>query len=66
MSMAEEIRVLCVRAGNVSDAELARRLGTSPQNLSNKMKRDKFTVEEIEKIADALGYDVKFSFEKKD
>lgn len=66
MSMAEEIRVLCVRAGNVSDAELARRLNTTPQNWSNKLKRDRFTVEDMEKVAEALGYELKISFEKKD
>lgn len=33
-------------------AELARRLGCSPQNLSAKMKRESFTVAELERIAD--------------
>ena len=38
MSISEQIKVLCVRA-NISNAELARRLGVSPQSLSAKMKR---------------------------
>ena len=38
MNVSEEIRVLCVRC-NVSLAELARRLGKSPQSFNAKMKR---------------------------
>ncbi len=57
MTIKEQIKILCVRC-NVSEAELARRLGTSPQNFNSKMKRESFTIVELEKIADAL--DVKF------
>lgn len=66
MSMAEEIRILCVKAGNVSDAELARRLGTSPQNFFNQMKRDNFTVDRVREIADVLGFDMEITFKKRD
>lgn len=66
MGMAEEIRILCVKAGNVSDAELARRLGTSPQNFFNQMKRDNFTVDRVREIADVLGYDMEITFKKRD
>ena len=54
MSIAEQIKVLCVRS-NISMAELARRIGMSPQSLSAKMKRESFTVEELTIIADAVG-----------
>ncbi len=54
MSISEQIKVLCVRS-NISMAELARRLGVSPQSLSAKMKRESFTISELEKIADAVG-----------
>ena len=54
MNISEQIKVLCVRS-NISNAELARRLGVSPQSLNGKMKRESFTVEELEKIADAVG-----------
>ena len=57
MTISEQIKVLCVRCG-VSEAELARRLGKSPQSFNSKMKRESFTIVELEKIADAL--DVKF------
>ncbi len=54
MTIAEQIKVLCVRCG-VSEAELARRLGKSPQSLNSKMKRETFTVKDLNDIASALG-----------
>ena len=54
MTISEEIKVLCVRS-NISMAELARRLGISPQSLSAKMKRESFTVSDLDCIADAVG-----------
>lgn len=57
MTISEQIKILCVRT-NVSQAELARRLGTTPQNLNAKLKRESFTVCELEEIAKVTG--VKF------
>ncbi len=54
MTISEQIKVLCVRQ-NISQAELARRLGTTPQNFSAKLKRESFTVAEIEQIANVTG-----------
>lgn len=54
MTISEQIKILCVRQ-NISLAELARRLGKSPQSLNSKMKRRSFTVEELEKIAEVTG-----------
>lgn len=54
MTISEQIKVLCVRQ-NISLAELARRLGKSPQSFNSKIKRESFTVEELEKIADVTG-----------
>lgn len=54
MSISEQIKVLCVRS-NISMAELARRIGLSPQSFSAKMKRESFTVADLEAIADAVG-----------
>lgn len=53
MTISEQIKVLCVRS-NISVAELARRLGKSPQTFNAKMKRESFTIEELEIIADAV------------
>lgn len=61
MSISEQIRVLCARL-NISKAELARRIGQSPQALSAKMKRKSFTVEELETTAEALGVTFKHKF----
>lgn len=63
MGMTEKIRILLVKKGNLSEAELARRMGISPQNLNNKMKRDNFTVKDLENIAKALDCDFKTYFE---
>ena len=54
MGMTEAIRIALVKRGNLSESELARRLGISPQNLHNKMKRDNFTETDLREIADAL------------
>ena len=54
MALSERIRILLVKRGNISEAELARRLGISPQNLNNKMKRDNFTEKDLREIASAL------------
>lgn len=60
MTISEQIKVLCVRS-DISVAELARQLGTTPQNLSGKMKRESFIVAELENIVKA----VNSSFERK-
>ena len=64
MTISEQIRVLCARI-NISQSELARRVGQSPQGFSAKMKRESFTVEELESVADAAGttFKRKFVFE---
>ena len=62
MSMVEKIRIALVKRGNLSESELARRIGTSPQNLHNKMKRDNFSEAELQAIAQALGLSLEISF----
>lgn len=54
MALSERIRILLIKRGNISEAELARRLGVSPQNLNNKMKRDNFSEKDLLEIAEAL------------
>ena len=53
MTISEQIKVLCVRS-NISVSELARRIGTTPQNFNAKMKRESFTISELEMIASAV------------
>ena len=60
--LAEKIRILLVKRKNIPEAELARRLGVSPQNLNLKMKRDNFSERELREIADALDCTLNISF----
>ena len=62
MSMTEKIRILLVKRGNISEAELARRLGMSTQNLYGRMKRDNFTENDLCKIAQVLDCTFKAGF----
>lgn len=55
MGTADRIRILLIKCGNISISELAKRLGTTPQNMYNKMSRDNFSEKELHEIAAALG-----------
>ena len=50
----------------ISQAALARMLGQTPSNFNQKMKRGTFSVEELEKIGEALGAKYFFGFEFED
>lgn len=50
MTISEQIKVLCVR-NKISVSELARRIGTTPQNFNSKLKRESFTITDLEEIA---------------
>ncbi|MDR0867364.1 MAG: helix-turn-helix transcriptional regulator [Planctomycetota bacterium] len=54
MSISDQIRLLCARL-NISKAELARRTGQSPQAFSAKLERQIFTIDELDKLAQAVG-----------
>ena len=60
--MREYIRLCCVKKGNITEAELARRTGQTPQNMNNKYKRKTFKVSELEKVAAALGAELSIRF----
>lgn len=66
MALSDRIRILLIKRGNISEAELARRLGISPQNLNNKMKRDNFTEKDLSDIAAALDCTLSVSFRLND
>lgn len=57
MTTSDMIRGLCEKK-NISLAELARRIGQSPQNLNKKLKRGTVSFEEMMEIAEVLN--VKF------
>ena len=54
MECRQFIKIATATAG-ITQAELAARLGWSPQLLNNRMKTGKFTLEEWQRIAAALG-----------
>lgn len=62
MALSDRIRILLIKRGNISEAELARKLGISPQNLNNKMKRDNFTEKDLQAIADVLDCSLNINF----
>ena len=64
MNIEKEIRKILLDE-DIEIKELARRLNTSQQNISAKLKRNNFTTKDIEKILNVLGYDLKIEFIKK-
>ena len=65
MRIDEQLKMLCVKSG-LSLAEMARRLNKTPQAFNQKMKRGTFSVEELEKIGEALGAKYFFGYEFED
>ena len=47
---------------NITTTQLADKIGTSRQNLTNKFSRDKFDEKEIRDIATAMGCEVETTF----
>lgn len=54
MTIEQKIKMALAYKG-ISQAELARTLGTTPQNFNIKLKRNTLTNEDLNKIAEALG-----------
>ena len=50
MTTADMIKQLCEQM-NISVAELARRIGRTPQNFNKKLKRETVTLDELKTIA---------------
>lgn len=53
-TMAKKINILLIETG-ITKQELAKRLGTTPSNISGKLKRDNFSEAELQEIAKACG-----------
>lgn len=62
MDVREYISLCRVKRGNMTEAELARKMGQTPQNLNNKYKRNTFKISELEKVAEALDAELKIQF----
>ena len=62
MTNTQKIK-LALAYKNMSESELARQLGTSPQAFNQRMKTDKFSSDELSKIAEILQAKYISSFE---
>ena len=62
MECKQFVKIAAATAG-ITQAELASRLGWSPQLLNNRMNTGKFTLEEWQRIAAALGADLLIGFQ---
>lgn len=65
MAMAEKVRILLVKR-KITVTDLAKRLGMSQSNLSNKLSRDNFNEKELQEIAEALNCDLDIGFTLRD
>ena len=63
MDIAKKIKLAVAYTG-ISESELARRLGMSPQAFGQRLKTGKFSSEDLDRISEALGarYDCFFEF----
>ena len=59
--MTENIKIIMLKR-KINTKELAARLNTTGNNMTNKFKRDNFSEKELTQIADALNCDLKISF----
>lgn len=61
MGMSEKIKIAIIKKKTTVSA-VAKTVGISQSNLSNKLSRDNFSEKELFQIADALGYEYKATF----
>lgn len=62
MTISQKIKMALAYKG-MSEAELARSIGTSPQAFNQRMKTGKFSSDEMNKIAQVLGAEYYFGFQ---
>lgn len=65
LSTSEKLKIIMKRE-NVTMSELAKRIGQSRQNITNKVARNSFSEEEFRQIAEILGYEYVTEFRRKD
>lgn len=62
MTTSQKIR-MALAFKRMSEAELSRSIGSSPSAFNQRMKTDKFSTEELDKIAAVLGATYTAAFE---
>ena len=65
MTMEQKVKMALAYRG-ISQAKLAEAMNTTASNFNQKLKRETFTVEELEKMAECLGAKYFFGFEFED
>ena len=61
MTIEQKLKAVLAITG-ISQAELARRMGTTPSNLNLKIKRNTLTYEDLQQIAELLGCEWRAEF----
>lgn len=64
MDISKEIKVLLARTGK-TQSDLAEMLGCSQANIAKRLSNNSWKVNDLEEIADKLGYKLNISFEEK-
>lgn len=59
------VKKLLIDSG-INTVELAKRIGCGTANIYNKYKRNNFSLNELEEIANACGYDINITFKRKE
>ena len=62
MTVPQKIK-MALAYKNMSESDLARAIGTSPQAFNQRMKTGKFSSEDLERIGEAMGGKFFFGFE---
>lgn len=62
--LAKELKKVMIEE-NITQKALAERLGMIPQTLNTLFNKKHFNLEDAERVADALGYDIKVEFIKR-
>lgn len=65
MTSEQKIKMALAYVG-ISQAELARKLGTTPANLNQKIKKNTLSIDDMAQIAKVLGADWRAEFVFKD
>lgn len=62
---SEKIEIALIK-GKLNKTDLAEKMGTSIQNLYDKMKRDNFNEKQMQEVAEALGAELIIKLKLKD
>lgn len=65
MTFGQKIK-MAMGYADIKQSDVARKLETSPQLLNQKLRTEKYSLEELEKIAAAMDAELIFGFRMKD